>query len=245
MASFIDEKETFEATYAVSMKCNDCIKDIKLTLEKVKGVHTVEFNLQHQIILVNGVAPPSSIAKALKPYCSEIILRGTGKPNSSAVAILEISDSLKPSSDAKVGGLVRILNVSPTKTLFDITINGMSKPGEKYTSIRQTGDISKGFASVGPAIHKFEPILCNEPSDMHSGLFRGQAFLAANIPISKLIGRSFMITTDPERFTDGSDLLGVIARSAGAWENNKQVCSCSGKTIWQERSDTLDRNITD
>ena len=29
-------------------------------------------------------------------------------------------------------------------------------------------------------------------------------------------------------------LAGVIARSAGAWTNDKTVCSCSGKTQWQE-----------
>ena len=29
-------------------------------------------------------------------------------------------------------------------------------------------------------------------------------------------------------------LAGVIARSAGAWTNDKTVCTCSGKTQWEE-----------
>ncbi len=28
---------------------------------------------------------------------------------------------------------------------------------------------------------------------------------------------------------------GVIARSAGLFENMKKICSCSGKTLWEER----------
>ncbi|KAJ2846786.1 copper chaperone [Coemansia brasiliensis] len=29
-------------------------------------------------------------------------------------------------------------------------------------------------------------------------------------------------------------LAGVIARSAGLFENDKQVCACSGNTLWTE-----------
>jgi len=29
-------------------------------------------------------------------------------------------------------------------------------------------------------------------------------------------------------------LAGVIARSAGAWGNEKTVCACSGQTMWEE-----------
>lgn len=29
-------------------------------------------------------------------------------------------------------------------------------------------------------------------------------------------------------------LAGVIARSAGTWSNDKSVCTCSGKTVWEE-----------
>lgn len=29
---------------------------------------------------------------------------------------------------------------------------------------------------------------------------------------------------------------GIIARSAGLFQNPKQICSCDGLTIWEERS---------
>jgi len=30
---------------------------------------------------------------------------------------------------------------------------------------------------------------------------------------------------------------GIIARSAGIFENTKRLCTCSGATIWQERQE--------
>ena len=40
-----------------------------------------------------------------------------------------------------------------------------------------------------------------------------------------------------------SAIIGVIARSAGVWENDKTVCSCSGKTIWQERKEQQEKGV--
>jgi copper chaperone for superoxide dismutase len=38
---------------------------------------------------------------------------------------------------------------------------------------------------------------------------------------------------------DENTLVGVIARSAGVWDNDKMVCSCSGKNVWQERQEQV------
>ena len=63
----------------------------------------------------------------------------------------------------------------------------------------------------------------------------------------ELIGRSLVIRPSDAAgsdFNDNSEIIaGVIARSAGAWENTKQVCACSGKTVWEERRDALEKNI--
>ena len=34
---------------------------------------------------------------------------------------------------------------------------------------------------------------------------------------------------------------GIIARSAGLFENTKRLCTCSGSTIWQERQEAKER----
>jgi hypothetical protein len=35
----------------------------------------------------------------------------------------------------------------------------------------------------------------------------------------------------------GKIYAGVVARSAGAWGNDKTVCACSGRTMWEEGRD--------
>ena len=37
---------------------------------------------------------------------------------------------------------------------------------------------------------------------------------------------------------------GVVARSSGVWGNEKKVCSCSGKDLWEEGQD-MDKKMED
>ena len=41
----------------------------------------------------------------------------------------------------------------------------------------------------------------------------------------------------------GEVVVGVVARSAGVWDNEKTVCSCSGKTVWEERGEQVARGM--
>lgn len=87
---------------------------------------------------------------------------------------------------------------------------------------------------------------------------------------AKLARRS-LILSDLAQFdkNDPDTLVGVIARSAGVWDSkcffagprvlhtllhfaqaltrlmtdDKTVCSCSGKTVWQEREEQRDRGM--
>lgn len=40
-----------------------------------------------------------------------------------------------------------------------------------------------------------------------------------------------------------TEVVGVVARSAGVWENEKVVCGCSGKTVWEEREEMVGRGM--
>ncbi|CRK29998.1 hypothetical protein BN1708_005123 [Verticillium longisporum] len=42
---------------------------------------------------------------------------------------------------------------------------------------------------------------------------------------------------------DADTLVGVVARSAGMWDNDKTVCSCTGKTLWEERQDEVKKGM--
>lgn len=74
----------------------------------------------------------------------------------------------------------------------------------------------------------------------------GSVFIDRPVNVWELIGRSMVVdrTADgPFRRTDTNTLVGVIARSAGVWDNNKKVCSCSGKNVWEERRDQVGRGM--
>ncbi|SCV05701.1 LANO_0H13278g1_1 [Lachancea nothofagi CBS 11611] len=237
-------EDSFEATYAVEMHCDSCVKDITSCLSSIPDI-SLDFHVQQKLLAVTGAVAPSVIISTLQKCGRDAIIRGTGKADSAAVSILETFEPVGV-NDTPVRGLARIVSVSDTKTWVDITLNGLHNQGNYYASIRECGDISNGAASTGGSIYRFpEPIECKSKSDLGKNLYSGQAFLSAPLQVWELLGRSFMVTTDPEhRPGHGSEVCGVIARSAGVWQNDKQVCACSGKTVWQERLDAMNRNIT-
>jgi copper chaperone for superoxide dismutase len=76
----------------------------------------------------------------------------------------------------------------------------------------------------------------------------GSVFLDKPIQIWEMIGRGMVVSKQHEgerKFeeNDENTLVGVIARSAGVWDNDKTVCSCSGKTLWEERKDEVKKGM--
>lgn len=143
-----------------------------------------------------------------------------------------------------VRGLIRMVQVSPSMTLLDITLRGVS-PGTYNVTVREAGDISNGAASTGGIWDLIQAKQASPPRPAkgifgtvqvaQSGL--GSVFLDKPVQIWELIGRSIVVSRKQENFDkeDPDTLVGVIARSAGVWDNDKTVCSCSGKTVWDER----------
>lgn len=225
------------------MHCQECANHVSSTLTNISGVDKVECDLKSQQVSVWGTSAPSSIVNAIQSIGKDAILRGAGSPDSAAVCILEsFTDEIAP-----VKGLARIVTVSPHQTLFDITLNGLSK-GSYFVSIRNSGDLSDGPLSTGSEMLSLGSILVDQKLNnkdtliaQKSGYF-GNAFVSRNITVSDLIGRGITVSLGSENVSKDS-LVGIIARSAGVWENTKTVCSCSGKTLWQERSDAVSTGI--
>lgn len=225
------------------MHCQECVNHVTQTLTNMPGIDKVECDLKSQQVSVLGSEAPSSIVSAIQSTGKDAILRGTGAPDSAAVCILESFTD----NNAPVKGLARIVSVSPKRTLFDITLNGMPK-GTYYASLRVSGDLSNGPLSTGS--EKMELGLVDVAQELstkdvllsQTSGYSGQNFVSRDISISDLIGRSMTVSSHPTQVTKDS-LVGVIARSAGAWENTKTVCSCSGKTLWEERSDAVNKGI--
>ena len=173
-----------------------------------------------------------------------------------AVCILETHFPL--STTSPVRGLARLVQVSPTHTLIDLTIRGLT-PGTYHASIRETGDISRGALSLGNVWSElFNPKEALTGDDRGKGIKKGllgtlevgsngtgNVFLDKPVQIWEMIGRGMVVSRDTPgdegRKNEGKDdadtVVGVIARSAGVWDNDKTVCSCSGKTVWEEREE--------
>ncbi|OAP54651.1 hypothetical protein AYL99_11099 [Fonsecaea erecta] len=241
--------QPFQTTFAVPLHCDSCVQDVTGALEKVQGITKIEANLKDQLFYIEGTAPPSSIVSAIESTGRDAILRGSGKSNSAGVCILETH--AKAVSDP-VRGLARMVQVADDRTLVDLTLRGVS-PGTYHATIRATGDISRGAASTGGIWEAVKELAgFRQPR----GLFgtvevnqdgRGSAFLDRPVSIWEIIGRSMVVSKQqPDgafQTEDPDTLVGVIARSAGVWDNDKTVCSCSGKTVWEERKEQVEKGM--
>ena len=72
--------------------------------------------------------------------------------------------------------------------------------------------------------------------------------VSCDLQVSNLIGRSVVVSSGHSRFDIVSVCLlihlcflilvrvmyGIIARSAGLFENPKQLCTCDGVSVWDE-----------
>ena len=128
------------------------------------------------------------------------------------------------------------------------------RPGKYLASVRQTGDISRGAGSTG-GVWDDSATTHNGPGSENreqrgrigslevGGTGKGSLFVEKEVEIWEVVGRGFVVEReDGGREGDGA-VVGVIARSAGVWENEKVVCSCSGKTVWEEREEQVGRGM--
>jgi len=234
--------ESFQTTLAVPLTCEDCIQDVSGSIYRLQGISKVEASLKDQLVLVEGTAAPSSIVSAIQATGRDAILRGSGTSNKTHSTTVP----------EKIRGLARMIQVSSAMTLVDLTINGLS-PGRYWATVRETGDISDGAVSTGGIWEALKTKVFRH--DDPRGVFgtvvvddrgRGNIFLDRPVSIWELIGRSMVVSKHkdgPFRKDDADTLVGVIARSAVVWDNDKMVCSCSGKNLWEERKEQVRKGM--
>lgn len=154
----------------------------------------------------------------------------------------------------EVRGLARMVGVSPTVTLVDLTLRGIA-PGTYRASIREYGDLKDGAASTGPVWKGNEGdggAVLPPRGDLGTVEIgpdgTGAVFLDRPFQVWEVVGHAFVVTRQEEGEgrvlgNDEDTVVGVIARSAGMWDNDKTVCSCTGKTLWEERKDEVNKGM--
>jgi len=236
------------------------------------GVQNINTSLPDQLVTVTGTAAPSSILSALQSTGRDAILRGSGNaPDSAAVCILEtyasgITDPVRglarlvqltsPMSNASIGG-------GRPRSIVDLSVRGVS-PGTYEATVRETGDVSQGVESVGPVWGEKEArreggrprgwlgevtVKSKMPSTggvASLGSVASSIMWEKDVGVMDIVGRSIVLAKVNEQKLKSENedaLVGVVARSAGVWGNDKTVCSCTGKTVWEERKDQVDRGM--
>jgi len=84
--------------------------------------------------------------------------------------------------------------------------------------VRETGDLSNGITSAGNVMRTLGKVKVDERG---WGEWSGEI---EDLEVWQVVGHALSV----------DKVAGVVARSAGVWENVKKVCACSGRTIWEE-----------
>ncbi|KAK7436082.1 heavy-metal-associated domain-containing protein [Colletotrichum acutatum] len=224
----------FQTVFAVPMTCDSCVKDVSDSLYKLGGITKVEANLKDQLLSVEGTGAAVSILESF--YHAD-----------------DASSKLNEQRDREVRGLARMVQVSPTTTLIDMTLRGVA-PGSYRATIRQYGNLAEGASSTGPVWSEgSEDAAAAAAAKGFLGVFdvgkdgRGSAYLDKPFQIWEVTGHAMVVSRQDESAgalkNDPDTLVGVIARSAGVWDNDKTVCSCTGKTLWEERKDEVEKGM--
>ncbi|XP_060107879.1 copper chaperone for superoxide dismutase [Heteronotia binoei] len=241
--------------FAVQMSCQSCVKAIQAALQEVPGIQLLDVNLDSQTVLLETSLQTEKVHSLLESTGRTAVLKGMGgtvpQPiDSAAVAMI--------SGPGSIQGVVRFLQVSREKCLIDGTVDGL-EPGPHGLHVHEFGDITSSCDSCG---EHFNPDgNCHGgPQDLYRHAGDLGNILAADdgrasfrmennqLKVYDIIGRSLVVDSGEDDLGRGSHPLskvtgnsgervacGIIARSAGLFQNPKKVCTCDGVTLWEER----------
>ncbi|XP_052003283.1 copper chaperone for superoxide dismutase-like [Xyrauchen texanus] len=262
----MDTNRTAKLEFAVQMSCDSCVNAVKGVLEKEPGVHSVHIDLAKEEVLVETMLTSLQVQNIIESTGKRAVLKGMGSSESdlgAAVAML--------SGARLVQGVVRFLQLSPYRCLIDGTIDGLA-PGAHGLHVHELGDLTQDCMSCGDHFNPFRKQHgAPQDSERHVGdlgnIMAGPDGRASfrledtQIKVWDVIGRSLVVDSGEDDLGRGSHPMskitgnteerlacGIIARSAGLFQNHKQICTCDGVTLWEERDRLIagkGRKITD
>lgn len=195
--------------------------------EALKGVGSVEINKTLGNVIVETESTPwNEIQSKIEATGRRAVLTGFG--GQSCVSIID-------TGKCALKGVVRICNMSKEGgSVIDGVVDGLEANKKYLFNIHECGDLSQGCQSVGDIF---------EPSGMEKKVIEADdngrlsfRILDKFLNVPDLIGRSVVIS---KAESDERLGCGIIARSAGIFENSKKICACDGVTIWNERDRPL------
>ncbi|XP_074861875.1 copper chaperone for superoxide dismutase isoform X2 [Carettochelys insculpta] len=240
--------------FAVQMNCQDCVDVVQASLQGSTGLQVLDIRLDSQSVLVETSMSAEKVKDLLESTGRRAVLKGMGSiaPSNLGAAVAMMS------GPSLVQGVVRFLQVSPEKCLIEGTIDGLES-GLHGLHIHEFGDITNSCDSCGDHFNP-DGVCHGGPQDAHRHLGdlgnvladrNGRAAFQmedTRLKVWDIIGRSLVVDSGEDDLGRGGHPLskvcgnsgerlacGIIARSAGLFENPKQICTCDGVTLWEER----------
>ncbi|NP_001086811.2 copper chaperone for superoxide dismutase L homeolog [Xenopus laevis] len=241
--------------FAVQMTCEKCAHAVKNVLQDVKGVKEFSINMDSKSVLVETTLLAEEVHRLLETTGRKAVLKGMGTIKSknlgAAVAMM--------SGEGPIQGVVRFIQASENTCIIEGTLDGLS-PGLHGIHVHEFGDISNGCESCGEHYNPHRNSHGGPGEDNRHVGDLGNIFAEDNgrasfrlvderLKVYEIIGRSLVVDEREDDLGHGGHQLskttgnsgrrlacGIIARSAGLFENNKQLCTCDGITIWEERN---------
>ncbi|XP_071379643.1 copper chaperone for superoxide dismutase [Centroberyx affinis] len=239
--------------FAVQMTCESCADTVRAALEGRPGVKSVSIDVGKEEVLVESALTSAEVQALIESTGRRAVLKGIGGPEQdlgAAVAML--------AGVGAVQGVVRFLQLSEERCLIDGTIDGL-EPGPHGLHVHTLGDLTQDCLSCGEHYNPFGRQHGGPgDSERHVGDLGnivagpdGRASFRLEDPQLKVwdvIGRSLVVDACEDDLGRGGHPLstqtgnsgdrlacGIIARSAGLFQNPKQICACDGITLWEER----------
>lgn len=209
-------------------------------------------------VLVETVLTATEVQELIESTGRRAVLKGIGgfKQADLGAAVAMLAGA------GPVQGVVRFLQLSEERCLVDGTIDGL-EPGPHGLHVHTLGDLTRDCLSCG---EHYNPLGRQhggpEDSERHVGdlgnIVAGPEGRASfrledhQLKVLDVIGRSLVVDAGEDDLGRGGHALsrhtgnsgqrlacGIIARSAGLFQNSKQFCACDGVTLWEERERSL------
>ncbi|XP_042368333.1 copper chaperone for superoxide dismutase-like [Plectropomus leopardus] len=228
--------------FAVQMTCESCAVKVRAALEGKPGVKSVSIDVGKEQVLVESTLTSAELQALIESTGRRAVLKGIGGSEQdlgSAVAML--------AGEGKIQGVVRFLQLSEERCLIDGTIDGL-EPGPHGLHVHTLGDLTQDCLSCGEHYNPFGSQHGGPgDSERHVGdlgnIVAGPDGRASfrqedsQLKVWDVIGRSLVVDAGEDDLGRGNHLLskqtgnsgerlacGIIARSAGLFQNPKQIC---------------------
>ncbi|XP_072232721.1 copper chaperone for superoxide dismutase [Leuresthes tenuis] len=252
-ADNMDSDRPTKLEFAVQMTCESCADEVRSALEGKPGVKLVSIDVRKEEVLLESALTSAEVQALIEKTGRRVVLKGIGgsEPDlGAAVAMLAGVGSIR--------GVVRFLQLSEKLCLIDGTLDGL-EPGAHGLHVHTLGDLTQDCDSCGEHYNPFGRQHGGPgDSERHAGdlgnIVAGPDGRASfrledsQIKVWDVIGRSLVVDAGEDDLGRGAHPLskqtgnsgerlacGIIARSAGLFQNPKQICACDGVTLWQER----------